>query len=73
MMWSMSSKKHRFPNPNLPRQGEMPFKQYCAIKGKEIGITGIAYWHRLDRGTVPRPKMRKVNARVIYVKNGGAT
>lgn len=61
-------KKHSYPSPNLPRSGETPFKQWREDRGKELGISGMAYWHLIYKGMVPMPKMRRVNKRVIFVK-----
>lgn len=68
-MWNTCAMKYRrYPSPNLPRDGEMPFKRWIEERAKEAGISYLAYWYRLDRGMVPRPKMRRVNKRVIFVK-----
>lgn len=63
----MSARSHKYPNPILPRDGEITLKEYLNRKGAQRGITGHGFYHRLDRGLEPWPAIRRVNARVIYV------
>ena len=58
-------------NANQPRAGEVPFKQWLAEKAAELGIAPKGVYGRLfqnKHARVRRPKMRRVNARVIYVR-----
>jgi hypothetical protein len=64
----MNAHTKKYPNPILPRDGEQPLKQWLENQGAARGISGHAYYQRLDKGLEPWPKMRKVNARVILVK-----
>ncbi len=63
----------RYPAPNMPRKGEIPLKQYVQMESAKHGITPIAFYHRMKKGHAPWPKRRIVNARVVFVKNGGAS
>ena len=58
-------------NANQPRPGEVPFKQWLADKATELGMAPKGVYRRLfqnKHATMRRPKMRRVNARVIYVR-----
>jgi len=48
---------------------EKPLKQWLAEKAIQDGVTPNAIWHRLYRGVYPTARLRRVNARVIYVEN----
>ena len=61
--------KYRYiPRPkNVPRSGEMEYKNWLVMKCDELGIKRSTLEMRISRGTYPKPVMRKVNQRVLFV------
>jgi hypothetical protein len=54
---------------NQPRPGEVPLKRWLADMADKNGVFPLAIWKRVWRyHTLPAPKLRRVNRRVIFVK-----
>lgn len=51
-----------------PRPGEMPMKQWRVLQAELTGLSPITIAMRLRRGKYPDLKIRRVNKRVVYVK-----
>lgn len=48
---------------------EIPLKEYIADLSIKLGICETAVWHKLFKAhTLPMPKLRRVNARVVMVR-----
>jgi hypothetical protein len=57
---------------NLPRPGEVPLKQWIWEQSEKQNVSYDNMVHRLYRGRVPYPEVRRINARVIFVKRADA-
>ena len=53
---------------NKPQANEIPYKVWLIEKAEPLGISIGAMHNRIWRGLIPKPQMRKVNSRVIFVK-----
>ena len=61
-------KKRIWPPRNPARPGETPLKCWLADKAEAAGITPQGIWERIwTYKTMPAPKLRRVNRRVIFV------
>ena len=48
---------------------EIPLKAWLADQAARLGICETAVWHKVFKAhTLPMPKIRRVNARVVMVK-----
>ena len=56
------------PHPDtIARPGEMFIGDWLVKEGAKLGLSGPAIRHRLKRGDYPHLKLRRVNARVVFV------
>ena len=54
---------------NQPRTGEVPLKSWLMDMAEKFQVSDIAIWQRVWLyKTIPAPKLRRVNKRVIFVK-----
>lgn len=61
---------HRTSRVTLKRMSyrEVPMKEWARIQADLEDVKPTAIHMRLLRGTMPRPPMRRVNKRVIFVR-----
>ena len=51
-----------------PRPGEVQLKVWLQTEAARCGITESGVFQRLKRGKYPEVKVRRVNARVVFVR-----
>lgn len=56
------------PESSKPGRCEVPLKEWLANRAEALAITPYGVYNRMWRGVDPWPKLRRVNKRVILVR-----
>ena len=65
-------RKKRISPSVVPRPGEVTMGEYISMVAKKWGVTNITAYHRLWNKQFRGLKIRRVNARVVFVKLSGS-
>jgi hypothetical protein len=66
---TLTAKMKNYIPRNNPRPGEIPLKTWLADMAEKHQVCTMAVWQRIWRyHTMPAPELRRVNSRVIFVK-----